>query len=233
MRAAAVAGAGRRWPAPRRAAAAPVAPLFIRDVRPTTLEPGDTAGDRVPGHHPWPAAEVRIQGRPARRALAAAVPGRRPGRGAGDRVVLDIDQPPMPMRLHAVQVEVTQGDRAWRLRPGHTLELSFAPASLQGHRPPAGRAGGAASAPALQRWLPYLLVAALALVIHLLVAPLTGLVVVWERKIWGRMQSRIGPNRVGPARLAAVAGRRDQDDPEGGHRPRPRPTRRCSASPPT
>jgi NADH-quinone oxidoreductase subunit H len=37
-----------------------------------------------------------------------------------------------------------------------------------------------------------------ALLIHLLVAPVTGLLVVWERKIWGRMQSRVGPNRVGP-----------------------------------
>jgi NADH-quinone oxidoreductase subunit H len=32
----------------------------------------------------------------------------------------------------------------------------------------------------------------------MLVAPVTGLLVVWERKVWGRMQSRLGPNRVGP-----------------------------------
>jgi NADH-quinone oxidoreductase subunit H len=177
------------------AAAAPVAPLFIADVRPTTLEPGQSLVVECPGITRGKSAEVRIHGDPR--------DGRSPqqflGVGRvrrGERVILDIDQPPVPMRLHAVRVEVTQGDRVWRLRPGHTLELSFAPASLQG----TVRQLGAllAPGPALQGWLPYLLVAALALVIHLLVAPLTGLVVVWERKIWGRMQSRIGPNRVGP-----------------------------------
>jgi NADH:ubiquinone oxidoreductase subunit H len=180
------------------AAAAPVGPLFIAEVRPTTLEPGHPLVIECPGITRGKSAEVRIQGDPR--------DGRSPqqflGVGRvrrGERVILDIDQPPVPMRLHAVQVEVTQEDRVWRLRPGQTLELSFAPASLQGT---ALQLGALVSLPTslhwLQGWLPYLLVAALALVIHLLVAPLTGLVVVWERKIWGRMQSRIGPNRVGP-----------------------------------
>jgi NADH:ubiquinone oxidoreductase subunit H len=176
------------------AAPAAAQPRFIADVRPTTLQPGDRLVVECPGITRGQSAEVRIQGDPG--------DGRSPqqflGVGhvrRGDRVILPIDQPPIPMRLHAVQIEVTQGDRLWRLRPGQALELSFAPTSLQGA---ARRLGALVPPQASSPWLPYLLVAALALVIHLLVAPLTGLVVVWERKIWGRMQSRIGPNRVGP-----------------------------------
>ena len=177
------------------AAPAIAQPLFIADVRPATIQPGEPLVIECPGISRERSAEVRIQGDPR--------DGRSPqqfvGVGRvrrGDRVILPIDQPPVPMRLAAVTVEVTQGDRTWRLRPGHTVELSFAPPSLQGV---ARQLNGAlAPPPPLAPWLPYLLVAALALVIHLLVAPLTGLVVVWERKIWGRMQSRIGPNRVGP-----------------------------------
>ena len=40
-----------------------------------------------------------------------------------------------------------------------------------------------------------------------------------ERKFAARMQSRIGPYRVGPARAAAADRRRAQADDEGGHRP--------------
>jgi NADH-quinone oxidoreductase subunit H len=62
-----------------------------------------------------------------------------------------------------------------------------------------GAAVAAAGAPGLSGLASAAVVLLVALVIHLLVAPLTGLVVVWERKISGRMQSRLGPNRVGPA----------------------------------
>jgi NADH:ubiquinone oxidoreductase subunit H len=194
----ALAAVGVALAAPGVALAAPSAIATaqpIADVRPTTLEAGAPLVIECPGITRGEPADVNIQGWPADGGRQQGFTG--VGRvRRGDRVVLEVDAPPRPLRLTAVQIEVHQHGRLWRLRPGYGLELTFAPRSLQGTARELAPLLGAP--PGLAIWLPYLLVAALALVIHLLVAPLTGLVVVWERKIWGRMQSRIGPNRVGP-----------------------------------
>jgi NADH:ubiquinone oxidoreductase subunit H len=169
-------------------------PLFITDVRPTTLEPGEPLVIECPGILRDLPVEVMLGGERerGRGKLLIELPGRV---RRGNRVLVDLPPPPGPERLHPLAITVKQAGRTWELRPGHEPTLQLMPRSLQGT---ARQLGALLPQPPLQPWLPYLLVAAVALVIHLLVAPLTGLVVVWERKIWGRMQSRIGPNRVGP-----------------------------------
>jgi NADH:ubiquinone oxidoreductase subunit H len=184
--------------------ALPAEVSYVRDLRPTTLGAGDTLVIECPGVIPGEPAEVRLEGRRAGGAGGLRFEGT--GRALrGDRVLLPIEARARPVRLEQVAVEVQQGIRFWRLPPGQQTALEITPPSLER----AARAAAAATTGALAArgvtlpaplapLLPYLVVAALALVIHLLVAPLTGLVIVWERKIWGRMQSRIGPNRVGP-----------------------------------
>ena len=177
------------------AAAAPTA--FIRDVRPTALAPDDTLVIECPGVLPGVAAEIVLRGRRAPGPGGLVWTGT--GRGAaGDRVLVNLGRA-APARLVNVGLEVTQGDRTWRLRPGHAVTLELAPASLEGvARALAGALGVEEGAPAAP-YVSFGLLFVVALVVHLLVAPVTGLVVVWERKIWARMQSRIGPNRVGPS----------------------------------
>ena len=140
-------------------------------------------------------------------------------RGLGDgRVVADIDADfearvgrDVHWRNVAVEVALTDtgegdawaatgGHRVWRTPARERYDLTFFPGTLGGfaarvaadHHPiiagrriPTGVLSGA-------------IMVGVALLVLLLVAPVTGVVVVWERKIAGRMQSRFGPNRVGP-----------------------------------
>jgi NADH:ubiquinone oxidoreductase subunit H len=178
---------------------------YIADVRPRSLARGDTLVIECPGVVPGVPVKVALQGRRANGVGGLAFTGA--GEAVrGDRVLLRIERAET-LRLMQVSIDVSQRGRVWRLRPGQRLDLVFTPRSLERaagqavsaltEARPGERTGGAAL-PAVLAFLPYLLVAGVALVIHALVAPITGLVVVWERKIWGRMQSRIGPNRVGP-----------------------------------
>ncbi|HEY0711986.1 MAG TPA: NADH-quinone oxidoreductase subunit NuoH [Polyangia bacterium] len=169
---------------------------FIRDVRPTVLAPDDTLVIECPGVRPDEPAQVTLLGQRSGDRGSLRYEG--VGQGArGDRVLLNLPPPRAPTRLVGVALEVTQGTRRWRLAPGHVVSLQLSAPSLEtaarGLATSIGLSGPAAALIALA------LLVTVALLVHLLVAPVTGLVVVWERKIWARMQSRIGPNRVGPA----------------------------------
>jgi hypothetical protein len=167
---------------------------FIRDVRPTTINPGDTLIIECPGVMPDRPAQVTLSGRRSNGKHGLGWQGT--GRGsAGDRVLVNL-APERRERIDHVELTVEQDDRAWHLRPGYDLALEFSPASLEGVALALNQWLG--SSPAQAPFVGFGLLFVIALVVHLLVAPITGLVVVWERKIWARMQSRIGPNRVGP-----------------------------------
>ncbi|HEY4184942.1 MAG TPA: NADH-quinone oxidoreductase subunit NuoH, partial [Polyangia bacterium] len=95
----------------------------------------------------------------------------------------------------------TGGHRVWKSVAGDDYELTFFPGSLRGLA-----AGLAAHHPVVVAGhkVPLAVVqgavmVGITLLILLLVAPATGILVVWERKVAGRMQSRFGPNRVGPS----------------------------------
>ncbi len=182
---------------------------FVRDVRPTTLERGDTLVVECPGLVPVGTASVLIKGRfdGAPTLDGLVLTGRAAG---GERVLVDVDQPLQarvghPLRITDAAVEVEQyvgGTRTtWRSRPGEALTLTLFPRTFRNLTTALG--DQVASSPGLLGHIPLPFVAAalmllVALVIHLLIAPITGIVVVWERKVSGRMQSRFGPNRVGP-----------------------------------
>ena len=167
---------------------------FIRDVRPTTLGPADTLIIECPGVAPGQPARVTVIGRRSNGQHGLRWTGA--GRGStGDRVLVNLNRAEAA-RLDHVQITVEQEGRSWTLRPGHEISFDLAPASLEGLADRLNQKLG--SSPAQAPFVGFGLLLLVALLVHLLVAPLTGLVVVWERKIWARMQSRIGPNRVGP-----------------------------------
>ena len=200
--------------------AAPAREAGVRDVSPTKLERGDRLVVELEAGAPRGPAFIILRRPPGPAGLTVAPLALR-GQALGDgRVVADIGatveaQVGRDVRWPAVAVEValidtgegdvwaaTGGQRVWRSGPGDTYELDFFPRTVRGLA-----ADVAAALGPLARRHPALTPAAIALavmtgvalLILLLVAPATGLLVVWERKIAGRMQSRFGPNRVGPA----------------------------------
>src|SRR3569832_93665 len=190
----------------------------VRDLRPTKLERGDKLTVELDSGAP--SVPVIILLRPA--AVSAGKPEalalRGHGRGDG-RVVTDIDAGVEARVGHdarwsgvAVQVTLvdtgkgdvwaaTGGHRVWNSLPGDDYQLTFFPGALRGL---AGELAARHRIVIAGHRVPPTVVSAavmigVTLLILLLVAPLPGLLVVWERKIAGRMQSRFGPKRVGPS----------------------------------
>jgi NADH:ubiquinone oxidoreductase subunit H len=217
MRALAALALGTAWLVSAEAVAHAAAVAGVRDVSPTKLERGDRLVVELdPGAGAPQGPAFIILRRPPPSPALLALPGRALGDG---RVIADIGaaveaRVGRDVRWTNVAVEValtdtgtgdvwvaTGGQRVWRSAPGDTYELSFFPRTLRalataaadrfhpviaGHRVPAAAVVMA-------------VMVGIALLILLLVAPATGVLVVWERKIAGRMQSRFGPNRVGPS----------------------------------
>ncbi|MES1172441.1 MAG: NADH-quinone oxidoreductase subunit NuoH [Bacteroidota bacterium] len=203
------------------------ADAWVRDVRPTKLERGDALVVELADATPRGPAiivltpHVAAAGAVGRTAASAGPPAPLVlrARALGDgRVVADVDAH-VEARVGrdvvwsetAVEVALTDtghgdiwaatgGHRVWRTRPGDETAFVFFPGTLRGFAARVAathqrRIAGVAVPAGL---LAGAIMVGVALLVLLLVAPFTGLLVVWERKIAGRMQSRFGPNRVGP-----------------------------------
>ncbi len=187
------------------------APGLIRDVRPTTLELGDTLIIECEGLPKTGALDVTIRGLSELPDEPIPLVVHLIGRAAsGGRVLVDAARVidaigGAPRRLRLGDMEVRQrppGTQTWRWRHDDWLTLNLFPVTAhsmatRGEQALADGTGPLHGLPV--GLISALMVLAIALVIHLSVAPITGIITVWERKIAGRMQSRFGPNRAGPS----------------------------------
>jgi hypothetical protein len=104
----------RVTPTPVRAQQVPAAPpLLIRDVGPTSLQPGDTLVIECPGIVVGRGARVTFDGKLD--GVAARL-NERVVTAAGDRALLTIGGN-RALQLTEATVEVTQGAQRWRLPP--------------------------------------------------------------------------------------------------------------------
>jgi NADH:ubiquinone oxidoreductase subunit H len=210
-----------------RGNAAAMNEALVRDVRPTKLERGDTLVVELANAAPrgpavvilTPQARSSVSGSAGEPGDSVAGPQALRARALGDgRVIAEIGadweaRVGRDVRWRNVAVEValtdtgngetwaaTGGHRVWRTPINERYDFLFFPGTLGGFAArfaahhPVTIAGIVVSRGAVVGGI----MVGVALFVLLLVAPLTGLLVVWERKIAGRMQSRFGPNRVGP-----------------------------------